>query len=183
MIQHEIPRRLAAALCGAAVAALAACADAPTAAPAAPALAAVAANATANDVAMPVHMPIRVPCSRVGWEIVPLTGTEHGSYQLVVTPAGDARERFHVNAHDVTGTGLVTGDLYRASGTTEETFEWNLTSSPPYSHEITYGFNVQNLTWPGSAGSIHVTEVVRVDVDAEWNVTATVTKFDAECRS
>lgn len=77
----------------------------------------------------------------------------------------------------------MTGDLYRASGTTEERFEWDLTSSPPYSHEITYGFNVQNLTWPGSAGSIHVTEVVRVDVDAEWNVTATVTKFDAECRS
>jgi hypothetical protein len=188
MLQQPTPRRLGAWLSGTAVAAtavLAACTDAPTAAPAAsaPAVrAALAGNASYNDLRVYVHLPIVNPCAPSGREIVPLDGVEHASYQTVIGPDGSARVRVHVNAQGVTGYGVVSGDLYRSSGATNEAYEWDAAQNPT-GNDITYGFNVEDVSHPGRAGNIHVTETVHVDVDAFGYPNLHVSKFDAVCKS
>ena len=171
-----------AVLCSAAVAALAACADVPSApsatAPTAPSLAVAGANRTYNDVRVDVGMPIRVPCSRLGMEIVPLSGVEHASMQFSRAADGRTTLRLHVNAQGVTGVGLVTGDEYRAAGTTEEAYDWDAFGAGD-SYYLTYTFNV---TSAGATGNIVAHELLRMSFDAAGNPSLDVVKFDGECR-
>jgi len=176
-------RPLASALALTATAAmLAACADAPSAPRATasrPAASAFASgNRTFNDVRVPVGMPVRVPCGRMGMEIVPLSGVEHASLQFVQTATGATSLRMHVNAQGVTGVGLVSGDLYRASGTTEETYAFDALG-PLESYYLTYTFNV---TSAGATGNIVAHELLRMTFDADGNPSLDVVKFDGECR-
>jgi hypothetical protein len=176
-------RSFASALALAATAAtLAACADAPSAPRTAgrqPSAAAYAGdNRVYNDVRVTVGMPIRVPCGRMGMEIVPLSGVEHASLQFVQTATGATSLRMHVNAQGVTGVGLVSGDLYRASGTTEETYDF-ASLGPLESYYLTYTFNV---TSAGATGNIVAHELLRMSFDAEGNPSLDVVKFDGECR-
>jgi hypothetical protein len=169
---------LASALCLSA----AACADAPSApltTSAAPSRATATAgdNRTYNDIRVPVTMPVRIPCSRAGWEIIPMSGVEHASMQLSSTATGGLRMRLHVNAQGVTGVGLVTGDTYRASGTTEEQYSWDAGNALD-EYYLTYNFNV---TSPGATGNIVAHEVLRMSFDASGFPTLDVAKFDAEC--
>lgn len=169
---------LASALCLSA----AACADAPSApltASAAPSRATATAgdNRTYNDIRVPVTMPVRIPCSRAGWEIIPMSGVEHASMQISSNANGALTLRLHVNAQDVSGVGLVTGDTYRASGTTEEKYEWTSAGAPD-GYYLTYNFNV---TSPGATGNIVAHEVLRMSFDASGFPTLDVAKFDAEC--
>jgi hypothetical protein len=162
---------------------LAACTEAPSApaasaATARPALASYGADRTYNDVRVPVHHPIQVPCARTGMEIVPLDGVEHASFQLSQNAAGGLRMRMHVNAQGVTGVGLVSGDAYHASGTTEESYEWG-PGGAPEGYYLTYTFNV---TSPGATGNIVAHEVLRMSFDAAGYPSLDVVKFDAECR-
>ena len=165
-------RVLASALCLSA----AACADAPSApltASAAPSRATATAgdNRTYNDIRVPVAMPVRIPCSRAGWEIIPMSGVEHASMQLSSNANGDLTLRLHVNAQGVTG------DTYRASGTTEETYDWTSAGAPD-GYYLTYNFNV---TSPGATGNIVAHEVLRMTFDASGFPTLAVAKFEAEC--
>jgi hypothetical protein len=163
--------------------AAAACADAPSAprtASAGPSLALAASgdNRTYNDIKVPVAMPVRIPCSRAGWEIIPMSGVEHASMQLSSDGNGGLRLRLHVNAQGVTGVGLVTGDTYRASGTTEETYEWTAAGAPD-GYYLTYSFNV---TSPGATGNVVAHELMRMSFDAAGYPSLDLVKFDAECR-
>ncbi|AHG90703.1 hypothetical protein J421_3166 [Gemmatirosa kalamazoonensis] len=162
--------------------AAAACADAPSAprlASSSPSLATAAAgeSRTYNDISVPVQMPVRIPCSRAGWEIIPMSGVEHASMQLSSNATGDLTLRLHVNAQGVTGVGLVTGDTYRASGTTEEKYDWTAAAALD-GYYLTYNFNV---TSAGATGNIVAHEVLHMTFDASGYPSLQVTKFDAEC--
>ena len=154
---------------------LGACAESPTAAPA-PRFAA-SANATTSESLVPVHLPVRIFCSRLGTEIVPLDGVEHVTFQQAFSANG-GHVRMHVNTQGVTGIGLVTGDLYRSAGATEESYDFDV-GQFPFSYSTTYSFV---LNTAGSAGHIVAHEVLRVDYDASGVPTVSVVKFDAECR-
>jgi len=182
--QHRSPAVLATSAALALLAALAACADAPTAMPSASSTAAggrpslVAAQATTNETDLPVQFPIQIPCSRLGREIVVLSGTEHTSLQQQSTAAGATHVRVHVNARGVTGVGLVTGDSYQSAGTTQESFDFDVAGFPA-SYDLTYNFT---LTSPGATGNIVAHEVLRVSYDALGNSSVDVVHFDATCR-
>jgi hypothetical protein len=159
-----------------------ACADAPSAprvTAGAPSMSASSGyNRTYNDVGVDVHLPIQVPCGRLGMEIVPLYGVEHASLQFAQTATGAATLRLHVNAQGVTGVGLVSGDAYRAGGTTDESYDlssFGLTQS----YYLTYTFNV---TSAGATGNIVAHEVLRMSFDANGYPSLDVIKFDGECR-
>jgi hypothetical protein len=157
---------------------LAACADspsAPIAAPATPRAAALAATTVEKDV--PVHLPLQIPCGRLGREIVPMDGTEHVTTQWMSNANGGGHLRMHITAQ-ADGIGLVSGDSYKAEGTTNETYEFDI-ASYPFQYDLTYNFNVQSA---GKSGNIVAHEVLRVNVDTWGNATYAVIKFDAECR-
>lgn len=172
------PRRALAVLASTAV--LAAC-DAPSASPTAPtatrpAAAAVAYTEVAQDV--PVHNPIVMPCAVGGPQIVIFDGTEHTLFQTTANAAGGGHVRMHVNANDVTGYAVITGEEYRASGTTQDAIDWDAAQFPTTSM-VTYSFNV---TSPGRTGNIVAHETLQVDYDADGRPTVREVNFSAECR-
>src|SRR4051812_14672355 len=103
---------------------LAACADTATApvGGAAPRAAALAANGTITEKNVYVHLPLQIPCGRLGREIVPMDGTENVTQQWMSNANGGGHMRLHLTAH-AEGIGLVSGDSYKAVGTTNETYE------------------------------------------------------------
>jgi hypothetical protein len=177
-----MPRSLASVLAVSTLATLAtACSDAPSAprpVPAQPSASVSSSyNRTFNDVGVNVHLPIQIPCSRLGMEIVPLYGVEHTSLQFAQTATGATSVKLHVNAQGVTGVGLVTGDTYHASGTTDETYDldaFGLTQT----YYLTYTFNV---TSAGATGNIRAHEILRMSFDASGYPVLEVAKFDAVC--
>ena len=177
MSHHRRPLVAGATLVAALI--LAACAENPTQPAAAPAprLAAAAANGTISESDLPIHQPVFVPCGRLGREIVPTTGTEHVTSQWQANASGGGHLRMHVNA-TAEGTGLVSGDLYRVNGATQESYEFD-TGGFPFSYDLTYSFHV---TSAGANGNIVAREVLRVNYDAVGVPTLQVVKFDAECR-
>src|SRR5262245_31504919 len=65
-----------------------------------------------------------VPCAVGGeGELVELTGEVHDISHVTMENDNDDRRRFHIlherNMQGVTGTGLTTGDVYRATGVIE----------------------------------------------------------------
>ena len=179
-MHHRIRRPLLAGVSLVAAAfLLAACADSPSA-PAmtpAPRAAALAANGTITEQDVPVHLPLQIPCGRLGREIVPMDGTENVTQQWMSNANGGGHLRLHITAH-AEGTGLVSGDAYKAVGTTNEAYEFDVAAFP-FQYDLTYTFNVQSA---GKGGNIVAHEVLRVNVDEYGNTTYAVTKFDAECR-
>ena len=173
---HSRPTSLA-PLAGALTLVLAACADTTAPAPAAtPRLA--SSNATVSESNVPVHNPIQVPCGRMGLEIVPLDGVEHVTFQESFGRNG-GHVRFHVNAHNVSGYGLVSGDYYHAEGTTQEDYDFDV-GQFPFSYATNYTFGVQGN---GNYGHIVAHEVLMINYDPYGNRTVQVAKFDAECKS
>lgn len=181
------PRRAVATVAAAALAltALAACADAPTA-PAAAAsrprqLAALAAplNGTINEFGTPFIGGVVVPCGRMGPELVTFSGTEHFSFQQQVNATGSMFVRMRANAQGITATGVVSGDTYHTSGSTDESFDFEV-GQLPFSYDEVYSFNMAS----GGAGSgnIHAIEVLRVNYDESGYPTIQRVKFDAECK-
>ena len=179
---HGIRRPLFAGVSLVACALLAtACADTPTApaahAVAAPRAAALAANGAITEQNVYVHLPLQIPCGSMGREIVPMDGTENVTQQWMANANGGGHLRLHLSAH-AEGTGLVSGDYYKAVGTTNEAYEFDIASFP-FQYDLTYNFNVQSA---GKGGNIVAHEVLRMNVDEYGNTTYTVIKFDAECR-
>lgn len=158
--------------------ALGACADAPTAPASAPRLAA-SGNATSSESQVHAHLPIQVPCSRVGLEIVPLDGVEHVTFQESWNANGGGHVRFHVNAQDISGYGVISGDYYHADGATSEDYGFDV-GQFPFTYETAYSFGVQGN---GNYGHIVAHEVLRITYDAYGNRDVQVASFSAECKS
>ena len=158
--------------------ALAACADAPTAPATAPSLA-MAANATYSESKVDVHLPIQVPCGRLGLEIVPLDGVEHTTFQQTANANGGVHVKMHVNAQNVAGYGLVSGDYYHSEGATNDDYTFDV-GQYPYSYSTVYSFGLQGN---GNYGHIVAHEVLVVNYDVNGVPTVQVAKFDAECKS
>jgi hypothetical protein len=161
--------------------ALAACQSDP-AAPATGSLLRRSANAASadvtNDVAVPAQFPVRIPCSRAGWEIIVFQGTEHVLLQQVVRPDGGARVKIQTNGTGMTGVGLVTGDLYRVGGTTQESYDFP--AGQPFPASYTY-VNDFVVTSAGATGNVVAHETLRVIWDAYGIPTVQVVDFHADC--
>ena len=183
---HRLPARRAAmkvAAAALALTALAACADAPTAAPAAaaPQLSALSAslNGTINEFGPPFIGGVVVPCGRMGPELVTFSGTEHFSFQQQVNATGSMNVRLRANAQGVTATGLVSGDTYHTSGSTDETYDF-VVGQLPFSYDVVYTFNMASAG--AGSGNIHALEVLRVSYDQYGYPTLQRVKFEAECK-
>jgi hypothetical protein len=137
------------------------------------------ANLAVNDVKLPLCFPIQIPCSRTGLEITVFTGTEPVLSSQTTRPDGGTRVSFQTNGRGATGTGLVSGDLYRLGGVTRESFE--LAPGQPWPDSYEYINNFDG-TSPGATGNIVAHETLRVIWDAAGVPTFQVVNLIGECR-
>jgi hypothetical protein len=132
----------------------------------------ISAGVIAN-VAIPFEQVIDIPCFG---EDVLLTGFLH----VLVTETADAKDGLHTTIHfqpmGAVGTGLTTGDVYRATGITR-----NAVSGLEVPFYATFVNNFR-IIGPGKGNNLLVHEVFHMTVNPLGEVTAFVVLVDAECK-
>src|SRR5262245_66489058 len=87
------------------------------------------ATATTTSVRIPLPQPFQrpVPCAADGaGELVDLGGTLHLLFHTTLDGSGGFHTKVHANPQGVSGIGLTTGDVYRGTGVSQETFSGNV---------------------------------------------------------
>ena len=141
--------------------------------------AAVSAQATAittNDF-VPLAAAVFVPCANGGaGEVVLITGTLHVQNHITITD-NRASIKSHFQPQGASGVGLTTGDVYHATGVTQEHDSIPITNG---AFEFTFVNNFK-IIGPGPDNNLLVHENVHVTIDANGNVTTTVDNLSVEC--
>ena len=129
------------------------------------------------NTAAPFEQVVSVSCADGGsGEDVRITGFLH----LLITETVDGNGNLHTTTHfqpmGVAGTGLTTGDVYRATGVTRDAVN-GLTV--PF--EATFVNNFR-LIGPGKGNNLTIHEVFHVTFDANEFLRALVDRVSVECR-
>lgn len=119
-----------------------------------------------------------VPCANGGLgELVLVQGTLHIQSHTTINN-NRASLKIHFQPQGATGTGLTTGDTYRATGVTQEHDSIPLTGG---AFNFTFVNNFR-LIGPGPDNNFLVHQTVHVTVDANGVVTTVVDNTSIECR-
>jgi hypothetical protein len=129
-----------------------------------------------ND-AVPFEQTVSVPCANGGaGEDVLVSGFLH----VLITATLDASGTIHTTTHfqpmGVAGTGLTTGDVYRATGITRDEANGN---EMPFEATSVNNFR---LIGPGKGNNFLVHEVFHVNVDKDGVATVHVDSSSTECK-
>lgn len=137
-----------------------------------------AADVTTTNVVFPLEIAQFVPCADGGTgEIVALSGNIHDLFH--VTMNGNRYEgKVHSQPQGVRGVGLTTGDSYRGTGVTQETFGGSLVNGQASSTFV----NNFRLVGQGTGNNFMIHEVVHVTIDAGGEITATVDQLSVTCK-
>ena len=159
---------------------LAACGDATRATGPAPAFDAAIPTARAavlkENVTVPVELTVEVPCAAGGaGEVVALSGRLHMLVHVTIDGGGGLHIRSHTNPQGVSGTGLTTGTLYRATGATQERASIGRTDT------FTYVNNFR-IIGAGRGNDYVLHQNLHVTVNANRAITADADNFRIECR-
>jgi hypothetical protein len=135
------------------------------------------ATTVTNNFQQPLDILVFVPCARGGaGEFVHLTGTLHILFVDTIDDKGGVHSKFHFQPQGVSGTGLISGDKYQATGETQGTFNAKVGS------EFTFVDNFRVIgQGPGNDFQIH--ENVHVTFLADGTLTANVDNFSVKCKS
>jgi hypothetical protein len=133
-----------------------------------------ASSFTVNTV-FPIDLIVFVPCANGGaGEDVALSGNLHDLFHITVND-----NSLHVKTHDqpqgISGTGLVTGDKYQATGVTQDEFNTS------FGMEETF-INNFRIIGQGPGNNFLVHENFHVTVNANGTVTASHDNFTIDCK-
>jgi hypothetical protein len=130
-----------------------------------------------DNVRVPTEIFVFVPCARGGaGEFVQLSGTLHILFVTTIDDKGGFHSKFHFQPQGISGTGLITGDKYQATGVTQGTFNGKV------GFEETFVNNFKIIgQGPGNNFLIH--ENFHITVNANGEVTALVDNFKVKCKS
>lgn len=157
-----------------------ACGDTPTEAPTADMmLAADPGNGAFTETTSytePFFFSFFVPCAADGaGEDVELSGELHWLFHTTVTPNGQFKAKFHAQPQNVSGFGLTTGDMYHATGVTQDHFSGSVGE--------TYTFvNNFRIIGQGPGNNFTVHENFHYTVNANGEVTTERTNFRIDCK-
>jgi hypothetical protein len=116
-----------------------------------------------------------VPCAAGGaGELVLLEGTLHVLITETVN-GSNASLKVHFQPQGATGTGLTTGDTYRATGVTQE----HTAVGPTFSDTFINNFKIIG---PGPDNNLLIHETVHVTLNANGELTAEILNTSVECR-
>lgn len=129
-----------------------------------------------SNVRVPLDMTVFVPCAVDGaGEVVALTGTLHMLVRVTLDPLGGVHMGMHSQMQGVSGFGMATGTLYRASGVTQDKFNDNAGLEQTFLHNL-------RVVGRGSGNNFFVHELVHVTVNSNFEVTATVDNLVTDCK-
>lgn len=133
-----------------------------------------ASSSTVSTV-FPIDLIVFVPCANGGaGEDVALSGDLHDLFHITVN--GNS---LHVKTHDqpqgISGTGLVTGDKYQATGVTQDEFNTS------FGMEETF-INNFRIIGQGPGNNFLVHENFHITINANGTVTASHDNFTIDCK-
>ena len=137
-----------------------------------------AADVTTTSVIFPFAFEEFVPCANGGaGEIVALSGDLHDLFHVTIN-GSRFKAKVHTQPQDIRGVGLTTGDRYRGTGVTQETFGGSIVNGQASSTFVNnYGIIGQG---PGNNFMIH--EVLHITINARGELTATVDQLSVSCK-
>ena len=137
------------------------------------------AAAQAESQKIPFAQVAFVPCADGGaGENVLIEGTLHILSKFSFDANGGVHVKLHFQPQGATGTGLSTGDVYHATGVTQETLNINASGLP-----ITNTFiNSFKIIGEGPNNNLLIQETVHVTINENGELTANVVNLSAECR-
>lgn len=166
------------ALLAFAVVALAACDSAPTAPAANPERPSFSAVTSNTNLSIPVDLFVFVPCAVGGaGEDIHVSGPLHVLSQLTISNSGNVLFTSQFQPQGISGTGLVTGDMYQATGLTRST----QTFSTPFPVTFTFVNNFY-MIGQGPDNNFQVHETFHFTINANGEVTAFVDNFRVTCQ-
>jgi len=131
---------------------------------------------TTNDF-VPLAAAVFVPCANGGaGEVVLISGTLHVQNHITIND-NRASIKIHFQPQGASGVGLTTGDVYHATGVTQEHDSVPITNGAA---EFTFVNNFR-IIGPGPDNNLLVHQNVHVTIDANGNVTTTVDNLSVEC--
>jgi hypothetical protein len=141
-----------------------------------PTSASAAAETYTDNVRIPYEFYVYVPCAAGGaGEDVYLSGTLHMLFHTTLDNSGGYHSKYHFQPQGITGTGLVTGAKYQATGVTQGM------DNGKVGFESTFVNNFKIIgQGPGNNFLIH--ENFHITVNANGEVTAYVDNFSVECK-
>src|SRR5437867_7764207 len=165
------------ALLAFALAALAACDTAPTAPAANRDRASFSAVTSNSDITIPIDLFVFVPCANGGaGELIEVSGPLHVLFHLTTSNTGRVSVYEHFQPQGVSGTGLVTGDKYQATGITED----KITLGPlPATFTFVNNFY---MIGQGPRNNFKVHETFHFTINANGETTAFVDNFRVTCQ-
>jgi hypothetical protein len=124
----------------------------------------------------PINLSVAVPCANEGaGEVVELSGDLHDLFSYTIDSNGGVHLDVHDNPQGVSGTGLTTGDRYRATGVTR----FNLNSTDTMEVTLVNNFRVIGQ---GPGNNLLVHDNLHVTVNANGELTASHDNFRVECK-
>jgi hypothetical protein len=137
------------------------------------------ATTVTTNVQMPVEPFIQdVPCANGGaGEDISLTGTLHVLIHTTEGPGGKFLLKEHFQPQGVSAVGLVTGDIYRATGVTQD-----VTNNNVQAGETTSFVNNFRMIGPGKDNNLLIHEVAHATVHPDGTVSVSFDRMSVECR-
>ncbi|HXC70739.1 MAG TPA: hypothetical protein VN644_12220 [Pyrinomonadaceae bacterium] len=122
------------------------------------------------------EQPIFIPCANGGaGELVEIVGTLHVHVHLT-TNGNRVNGKLHFQPQGASGVGMVTGDVYRATGVTHEDTV-PLTDGPD---NITL-INIFSFIGPGPDNNFRVHQNIHLTINANGEVTADFNNTTTDC--
>ena len=132
---------------------------------------------TTNDF-VPFAQATFVPCANGGaGEVVLLSGTLHIEQHITIN-GNRATIKEHFQPQGATGVGVTTGDIYRATGVTQEV---DTIPGDNGAFEFT-SINNFKIIGPGPDNNLLVHQTVHITINANGDVTSTVLDSNITCQ-
>ena len=129
------------------------------------------------NTAQPFTLLVSIPCADSGaGEDVFVTGFLHVLMTSTVDKNGNVHNTTHSQPMGVAGTGLTSGDVYRATGITRDTVNG---LDVPFEATFVNNFNIIG---PGKGNNLLVHEVFHITVNANGVITVIVDEASTECK-
>jgi hypothetical protein len=145
-------------------------------APLVPSSSLAAASTEIEHYQVPIDQYVYVPCAAGGTgEYVYLTGTLHVLMVFTLDDGGGYHAQFLFRPQRVTGTGLLTGDQYHATGETRGSTNGRIGFESSYVNNF-------KIIGAGRGNNLLVFEVFHFTFNVNGDVTVLVDHFRVECR-
>lgn len=134
------------------------------------------ATTTTVNFSIDIDFEAFVPCANGGaGELIVGNGPLHVLLHTTESASGNVQMKFHFQPQGIKSVGQDTGDVYKATGVTQQTFRAAKGSS------FTFVNNLRQIG-PGPGNNFLVHETLHVTVNANGQVTADHVNTSLECR-